>query len=82
MYRHAREIDLCPSGADFEHPEWEDFATLTLVNPTRYPIRVYAGEGIGQILFFQSDEVCEVSYAAKGGKYNKAEGLQISKIAE
>jgi dCTP deaminase len=56
------------------------FCTLTLVNPTRYPISVYAGEGIGQILFFQSDEVCEVSYAAKGGKFNKAEGVQVSSL--
>ena len=63
-------------------PGWEGYPTLSLVNPMSYPIKVYANEGIAQILFFESDEACAVSYAQKGGKYHKAQGIETSKIKE
>lgn len=50
-------------------PGWEGYATLCLVNTGRRPLRLYAGEGIAQVLFLESDEVCEVSYAQREGKY-------------
>ena len=50
-------------------PEWEGTATLEISNTTPLPAKVYANEGIAQVLFFQSDEQCEVSYADKKGKY-------------
>jgi dCTP deaminase len=50
-------------------PEWEGTATLEISNTTPLPAKVYANEGIAQVLFFQSDEMCEVSYADKKGKY-------------
>src|SRR5216684_3950880 len=50
-------------------PEWEGFVTLEISNTTPLPARIYANEGLCQILFFQSDEVCETSYAGKSGKY-------------
>ncbi|MBZ0160823.1 MAG: dCTP deaminase, partial [bacterium] len=50
-------------------PEWEGFATLEISNTTPLPARIYANEGIAQVLFFESDEPCLVSYADKKGKY-------------
>jgi len=50
-------------------PEWEGFVTLEISNTTPLPAKIYANEGIAQVLFFQSDEPCEVSYADKKGKY-------------
>jgi dCTP deaminase len=50
-------------------PEWEGFATVSISNATGCPVRVYAGEGIAQLLFFQAKEVCTVSYQDKNGKY-------------
>ena len=61
-------------------PEWEGFVTLEISNTTPLPARVYANEGIAQVLFFQSDEVCEVSYADKKGKYQKQKGLTLPKL--
>ena len=52
-------------------PEWEGTATLEISNTTPLPAKVYANEGIAQVLFFQSDEPCEISYADKKGKYLK-----------
>ena len=52
-------------------PEWEGTATLEISNTTPLPAVIYANEGIAQVLFFQSDEPCEVSYADKKGKYLK-----------
>src|SRR6476661_2982458 len=56
-------------------PEWEGTVTLEISNTTPLPARIYANEGIAQVLFFQSDEPCEVSYADKKGKYQKQQGL-------
>ncbi|MFH0775012.1 MAG: dCTP deaminase [bacterium] len=50
-------------------PEWEGFVTLEISNTTPIPARIYANEGIAQVLFFEADEGCEVSYADKKGKY-------------
>jgi len=52
-------------------PEWEGTATLEISNTTPLPAKIYANEGIAQVLFFESDEVCEVSYGDKKGKYLK-----------
>lgn len=52
-------------------PEWEGHATLEISNTTPLPAKIYANEGLCQLLFFESDEDCEVSYADKGGKYQK-----------
>ncbi|MEK6711209.1 MAG: dCTP deaminase [Nitrospinota bacterium] len=61
-------------------PEWEGFATLEVSNTTPLPAKIYANEGIAQVLFFESDEVCEVSYADKKGKYQKQPGLTLPKL--
>ena len=61
-------------------PEWEGFVTLEISNTTPLPAKVYANEGIAQVLFFQSDEVCEVSYADKKGKYQAQQGLTLPKL--
>src|SRR5438477_5871 len=50
-------------------PEWEGHATLEISNTTPLPARIYANEGIAQLLFFEADEVCSVSYRDKAGKY-------------
>ena len=52
-------------------PEWEGTATLEISNTTPLPARVYAHEGIAQVLFLEAEEVCSVSYADKKGKYQK-----------
>ena len=61
-------------------PEWEGYVTLEISNTTPLPAKVYANEGIAQVLFFQSDEVCEVSYADKKGKYQGQQGLTLPKL--
>ena len=61
-------------------PEWEGFVTLEISNTTPLPAKVYANEGIAQVLFFQSDESCEVSYADKKGKYQGQAGLTLPKL--
>lgn len=61
-------------------PEWEGIVTLEVSNTTPLPARIYAGEGIAQMLFFQSDEPCEVSYADKKGKYQGQQGLTLPKL--
>jgi dCTP deaminase len=61
-------------------PEWEGFVTLEISNTTPLPAKIYANEGIAQVLFFQSDEVCERSYADKKGKYQQQTGVTLPKI--
>src|SRR5215212_4043528 len=61
-------------------PEWEGTATLEISNTTPLPAKVYANEGIAQVLFFESDEMCEVSYADKKGKYLKQRGVTLPRI--
>jgi dCTP deaminase len=61
-------------------PEWEGYVTLEISNTTPLPARIYANEGIAQVLFLQSDEECERSYADKKGKYLKQTGVTLPKI--
>lgn len=61
-------------------PEWEGFITLEVSNTTPLPARIYANEGIAQILFFESDEMCEVSYGDRKGKYQGQRGITIPKV--
>ncbi len=60
-------------------PEWEGYVTLECSNTTPLPARIYANEGIAQVLFFESDEVCETSYADRGGKYQGQTGVTLAK---
>ncbi|HLH10176.1 MAG TPA: dCTP deaminase [Terriglobales bacterium] len=61
-------------------PEWEGFVTLEISNTTPLPAKIYANEGLCQILFFQSDEVCEVSYKDRSGKYQAQTGIVLPKV--
>jgi dCTP deaminase len=61
-------------------PEWEGFVTLEISNTTPLPAKVYANEGISQVLFFESDEDCEVSYKDKAGKYQNQQGLTLPRL--
>ena len=63
-------------------PEWEGHVTLEISNTTPLPARIYAGEGIAQVLFFEADEddVCETSYADKRGKYQAQRGVTLPRI--
>ncbi len=61
-------------------PEWEGYVTLEISNTTPLPAKIYANEGIAQVLFFQGDEVCEVSYADRKGKYQKQQGILLPKL--
>ena len=61
-------------------PEWEGFVTLEISNTTPLPARVYAFEGVAQVLFFESDETCEVSYADRKGKYQKQQSIVLPRI--
>ena len=58
-------------------PEWEGYVTLEFSNTTPLPAKIYAGEGCAQVLFFESDEVCEVSYRDRGGKYQGQRGVTL-----
>jgi dCTP deaminase len=61
-------------------PEWEGFVTLEISNTTPLPARIYANEGIAQVLFFEADEPCEISYADKKGKYQKQQSIVLPKL--
>jgi dCTP deaminase len=61
-------------------PEWEGFVTLEISNTTPLPAKIYANEGIAQVLFFESDQVCEVSYADKKGKYQHQQTIELPKL--
>jgi dCTP deaminase len=61
-------------------PEWEGIVTLEVSNTTPLPAKIYAGEGIAQVLFFESDEVCETSYADKKGKYQAQQSLTLPRL--
>jgi dCTP deaminase len=61
-------------------PTWEGYLTLEISNTTPLPAKVYAGEGISQLLFFQGDELPEVAYADRKGKYQKQVGVTLPKL--
>ena len=60
-------------------PEWEGHVTLEFSNTTPLPAKIYANEGVAQMLFFESDEVCETSYADRAGKYQGQQGVTLPK---
>jgi dCTP deaminase len=60
-------------------PEWEGHVTLEFSNTTNLPAKIYAGEGVAQMLFFESDEDCEISYKDRGGKYQGQTGVTLPK---
>jgi dCTP deaminase len=61
-------------------PEWEGFVTLEISNTTPLPAKIYANEGIAQVLFFESDEACEVSYRDRAGKYQAQQGITLPRM--
>ena len=58
-------------------PEWEGHVTLEFSNTTPLPAKIYANEGVAQMLFFESDEVCATSYKDRGGKYQGQQGVTL-----
>jgi len=60
-------------------PEWEGHVTLEFSNTTPLPAKIYAHEGVAQMLFFESDEVCATSYRDRGGKYQGQKGVTLPK---
>jgi dCTP deaminase len=61
-------------------PEWEGFITMSISNTSPLPVRLYAGEGIAQVVFIGSDELCDVSYSDKKGKYQGQDKITPPKI--
>ena len=61
-------------------PEWEGHVTLEFSNSTPLPVRIYANEGVAQVIFIESDEVCETSYRDRGGKYQGQKGVTLPRI--
>jgi dCTP deaminase len=61
-------------------PEWEGHVTLEISNTTPLPARIYANEGLAQVVFFRSSEPCETSYADRGGKYMKQTGITVPRM--
>ena len=61
-------------------PEWEGHVTLEFSNTTPLPAKIYANEGIAQVLFFESDEVCQTSYKDRAGKYQGQTGVTLPKV--
>ena len=63
-------------------PEWEGYVTLEFSNTTPLPAKIYANEGVAQVVFFQSapDDVCETSYRDRGGKYQKQSGVTLPRM--
>jgi dCTP deaminase len=61
-------------------PEWEGYVTLEISNTTPLPARIYANEGIAQVLFFEADDICEISYADRKGKYQAQKDIVLPTI--
>jgi dCTP deaminase len=61
-------------------PEWEGYVTLEISNTTPLPAKIYSNEGIAQVLFFEADEECEISYADKKGKYQGQQSIVLPKL--
>lgn len=61
-------------------PEWEGYVTLEISNTTPLPAKIYANEGIAQVLFFQADDECETSYADKKGKYQSQQAIVLPRL--
>lgn len=61
-------------------PEWEGFATLAISNMSPAPVRLYAGEGIAQLIFLEADEICQISYRDRKGKYQAQDKITTAKV--
>ena len=61
-------------------PEWRGKITIEISNTTPLPAKIYANEGIAQLIFFKADEMCDISYADKSGKYQDQEGLKLPEV--
>ena len=61
-------------------PEWEGHVTLEISNTTPLPARIYANEGLAQVVFLAANEVCETSYADRGGKYQAQRGITVPRL--
>ncbi|NOY65654.1 MAG: dCTP deaminase [Nitrospirae bacterium] len=61
-------------------PEWEGHVTIEISNTTPLPAKIYANEGIAQLIFLKAEEVCETSYRDKTGKYQAQKGITLPKI--
>lgn len=61
-------------------PEWEGHVTIEISNTTPLPAKIYSNEGIAQVIFFQADQTCEISYADRNGKYMKQTGITLPRI--
>lgn len=61
-------------------PQWEGYVTLEISNTTPLPAKIYANEGIAQVLFFEADEECEISYADRKGKYQGQQSIVLPKV--
>lgn len=61
-------------------PEWEGYVTLEISNTTPLPAKIYANEGIAQVLFLEADDVCAVSYADRQGKYQAQQGIVLPRV--
>ena len=61
-------------------PEWEGHVTLEISNTTPLPAKIYANEGLAQVLFFKGEAPCETSYADRGGKYMKQRGITVPRM--
>ncbi len=63
-------------------PEWEGYLTISISNTSKYPVVVYAGEGIAQVVFLESDEDCEISYKERKGRYQEQKGIVLPKVGK
>jgi dCTP deaminase len=61
-------------------PEWEGYLTVSLVNVSPVPLRVYAGEGIAQLVFLRAESECDVSYSDRKGKYQSQKKIQVARV--
>ena len=75
----SRQIDVCTVNVTPLEPEWEGHVTLEFSNTTPLPAKIYANEGVAQMLFLESDEACETSYKDRGGKYQGQTGVTLPK---
>jgi dCTP deaminase len=61
-------------------PEWEGYVTIEISNTAPLPVKIYANEGIAQLLFLEASEICETSYADRTGKYQAQKGITLAKM--
>lgn len=61
-------------------PEWEGFITISIINAAPVPVKVYAGEGIGQMILLKTEKECKISYADRKGKYQAQKKIQTAKV--